>query len=122
MVVGWGWSGGGCDGDGWSVKGVGCDGGRGGFDGEQAATVVVWMVAVARCGQRRWSDDAGEWRRVVASDIWDLIDRVTENIFGFARNTRRKSFRRLRRRVAGGGGGRRLGREMGCLCVLFVYK
>nr|GEW58381.1 hypothetical protein [Tanacetum cinerariifolium] len=57
----------------------------------------VLMVVMVR----RWSEDAGEWRRVVASDIWDRIDQKVGNIFGFAGNTRRKSFPA----AAGGGGG-----------------
>nr|GEV32748.1 hypothetical protein [Tanacetum cinerariifolium] len=41
-------------------------------------------------------------RRVVESDIWDRIDRVTGNIFGFAENARQKSFSAA---AAGDGGG-----------------
>nr|GFA17150.1 hypothetical protein [Tanacetum cinerariifolium] len=93
MVVGWGWSGDGCgemvrlrwqwrcvDGDGVVLA------------AEMEAGVGVWRMSAVMVDVRQWSDDAGEWRRVVASDIWDRIDRVTGNIFGFARNARRKSF------------------------------
>nr|GFB06522.1 hypothetical protein [Tanacetum cinerariifolium] len=43
----------------------------------------------------------GWWRRVVASGVVDLIDRLIRSVFGFDRKARRKSFSTM---VNGGGG------------------
>nr|GFC80268.1 hypothetical protein [Tanacetum cinerariifolium] len=69
-----------------------------------------------------------EWRRVVASDIWDRIDRVTGNIFCFGRKIRRKTFLAAAMVVAGGGrrvvaDGRRWPKkmeEMKSMCVFLI--
>nr|GEV65154.1 hypothetical protein [Tanacetum cinerariifolium] len=60
--------------------------------------VAVAVAATCGCCSGVWRRCSGgrgrreEWRRVVASDIWDRIDRVTGSIFGFSGNARRKSF------------------------------
>nr|GEW33033.1 RNA-directed DNA polymerase, eukaryota [Tanacetum cinerariifolium] len=58
--------------------------------GVEMEVVMVYGVVVVSCGLwwwfRRWR------RRVVASGVVDLIDRVKGSIFGFGRKARRKSF------------------------------
>nr|GFA61930.1 hypothetical protein [Tanacetum cinerariifolium] len=90
-------------------SGGGCHGGCGGVvlgcrgvDGDQRQLGMVVMVAVVvwRCWWSRWRGRREEWRRVVASDIWDRVERVVGSIFGFARNAHRKTFP-----AAAGGGG-----------------
>nr|GFA50852.1 hypothetical protein [Tanacetum cinerariifolium] len=100
--------------------GGGCDG-DGDYEGSGAMMVAVAM------GLLWWGDhDGGGWR-VVASDIWDRIDRVTGNIFGVRRKSSPEKF------FGGGddGGGRRwwwltAGRRWGgdgvFVCVLFCNK
>nr|GEY54146.1 hypothetical protein [Tanacetum cinerariifolium] len=67
---------------------------------------VEWRLRWWRGGEgsRLWVGVMKEGRHVVESGVWDQIDRVTGNIFGFAENARRKSFSAAEV-VAGGGGG-----------------
>nr|GFA30664.1 hypothetical protein [Tanacetum cinerariifolium] len=96
------WLYGGDEGAGWG--GSGCCHGRlsrlGGVirGGKRRLWRGVVVGGIAWC-RRRGSgvDEGGKWRRVMASDIVDRIDRVTGSNFGFAG----KLFRRRRR------GGRR---------------
>ncbi|GJT95834.1 hypothetical protein Tco_1091352 [Tanacetum coccineum] len=51
------------------------------------------MVAVVVCG----GDGEASWRRVVARDMGDQVDRVTRNLFGFG-------WKSLPEKFSGGGG------------------
>nr|GEV88393.1 hypothetical protein [Tanacetum cinerariifolium] len=81
--------------------------GGGEVNGGDKGGMMRWWLVVWR--QWRWSDCGGggcgweEWRRrMVASDIWDRIDRNGRSIFGFGRKTRRKTFLAAAIAVAGG--------------------
>nr|GFC37263.1 hypothetical protein [Tanacetum cinerariifolium] len=81
----------------WGLRGGGCCHGEGMVvRGVSGGVVVVG----SGCGV----DEGGKWRRVVASDIVDRIDRKVGNNFGFAEKSPPEKFSDDGGVVAGGGG------------------
>nr|GEU92462.1 hypothetical protein [Tanacetum cinerariifolium] len=104
---------GGSNGGGWGVAAEPRWGGVVSVEVVMVATVRGVMVAYGggvEMERKVMMMVLGWWRRVVASGVVDLIDRLIRKLFGFGRKARRKSFPAAanggRRWPAGGGAGK----------------